>query len=524
MKKLFNMFLALSLLFCFFHPAQKATASSNTYYVDPGGSNTSGDGSLAHPWKTIAFGVTQLAAGDTLLINPGTYTDYVYLDTSGTASAPITIRANSPGVIIDGTHVTRDAFFIENADYIIVDGLTIQNAPRAGMRLSYSNHVSVRNCIFANNGDWGFFTDFSDYTLVENCESYGAIRQHGIYISNSSDYPTIRHNRLHNNYGCGLHMNGDASMGGDGIISHGLVEDNIIYENGLGGGSGINMDGVTDTIVRNNLLYDNHASGISMYQIDGGSGSQNNRVLNNTILMPANGRWAINIPDTNDTNNIIFNNILYSDHAFRGSISIPGTALAGFESDYNVVVSRFSADGGDTNMSLSSWQSLGYDQHSLIATPGQLFINPATKDFHLTPGSPAIDKGTGLPDVTDDLEGNPRPFGPQYDIGAYEFIPALTLYGAAGNHLIRLTWSTFGILAAGVTWQISYTGPTGDQDSPITGLAGPTREYTLTGLANDTWYTIVLNAMLGSAPILTDTVQVMPVSNFIYMPYLSKTQ
>ena len=92
-------------------------------------------------------------------------------------------------------------------------------------------------------------------------------------------------------------MNGDASItnpghDSDGIISFGLIENNIIYENGVGGGSGINMDGVTDTIVRNNLLYENHASGISIYQIDGGSGSQDNMILNNTILMAADGRWG----------------------------------------------------------------------------------------------------------------------------------------------------------------------------------------------------------------------------------------
>ena len=79
-------------------------------------------------------------------------------------------------------------------------------------------------------------------------------------------------------------MNGDASQGGDGTISGALVEGNVIYGNGAGGGSGINMDGVIDSVVRNNLLYDNHASGISLYRIDGATGSTNNVVVNNTII------------------------------------------------------------------------------------------------------------------------------------------------------------------------------------------------------------------------------------------------
>jgi parallel beta-helix repeat protein len=442
------------------------------------------------------------------------------VNTSGTAVSPITIQANGPGVVIEGAGVSRDAFFIEDADYIVVDGLTIQNAPRAGMRLSNSNHVTIRNCTFANNAVWGLFTDFSDYTLVEDSDSYGAGSQHGIYISNSSDYPTIRHNQLHNNHGCGLHMNGDISMGGDGIISHGLVEGNIIYENGLGGGSAINMDGVTDTIVRNNLLYDNHASGISMYQIDGGSGSQNNRVLNNTIIMPADGRWAINVPDANDTNNKVFNNILYNSHSFRGSITIPNSGLAGFESDYNVVVDRFSIDEGDSTISFSAWKLLGYDQHSITANPAQLFVNPGAKDFHLGPNSPAIDNGVALSDVTDDLERNHRPVRTKYDIGAFEYIPPLVLQGTTGNGSVQLNWITGVTLPGGSSWKILYTGPKGNQTSPITNIPAATRTYPLTGLTNNTWYSITLNAMQGATPILTDTVLLMPVGNILYLPRL----
>ncbi len=54
------------------------------------------------------------------------------------------------------------------------------------------------------------------------------------------------------------------------------------------------------------------------------------------------------------------------------------------------------------------------------------FVNAAAGDFHLMPGSPAIDKGpaavpTGLP--TKDLDGNARLVGPATDMGAFEFHP-----------------------------------------------------------------------------------------------------
>ena len=76
----------------------------------------------------------------------------------------------------------------------------------------------------------------------------------------------------------------------------------MIHGNGAGGGSGINMDGVTDSLVQNNLLYDNHASGISLYRIDGATGSHDNVVVNNTIVNAADARWCVNI-NTGSTGN-----------------------------------------------------------------------------------------------------------------------------------------------------------------------------------------------------------------------------
>ena len=38
----------------------------------------------------------------------------------------------------------------------------------------------------------------------------------------------IRHNRIWGNAMCGIHMKGDISQGGDGVISDAVVEDNVI--------------------------------------------------------------------------------------------------------------------------------------------------------------------------------------------------------------------------------------------------------------------------------------------------------
>ena len=202
----------------------------------------------------------------------------------------------------------------------------------------------------------------------------------------------IRGNTIWGNYAAGIHMNGDIfAGGGDGIISEALVENNVIHDNGLGGGSGINADGVQNSLFRNNLIYNEFASGISLYQIDGGGGSTGNVVANNTVLVASTGRWALNIQDAS-TGNTVRNNILYNYHSWHGSIDIRADSLPGFSSDYNVVMSRFTTDDSASILSLPQWQAAtGQDMHSLVATPDQLFANAAGNGFHLSAASPAME-------------------------------------------------------------------------------------------------------------------------------------
>jgi hypothetical protein len=183
------------------------------------------------------------------------------------------------------------------------------------------------------------------------------------------------------------------------------------------------MDGVQDSGIFNNLIYNNHATGIAMYQIDGGDASKNNKVYNNTVIQPSDGRWCI-ISVNGSTGNTIYNNILINHHSFRGSISVDAASMTGFVSDYNVLVNRLSDDDGNSNMTLTQWQSMGYDTHSMIADPeNQIFVDHTNGNFHLLQNSQAVDAGTDfvLPTVFEDLDKIPRPQGSGFDIGAYEY-------------------------------------------------------------------------------------------------------
>ena len=343
---------------------------------------------------------------------------------------------NSNVIINSHNPVTNDGINIENANWIIIDGFNVINQPRAGIRIAVSDFVTIKNNTCTNNAKWGIFTGFTDDITIENNSCSYSQQEHGIYVSNSSDRPVIINNHSFNNNSCGIHMNGDISQGGDGIISNAIVAGNIIHDNGNAGGSAINMDGVQDSKIFNNLIYNNHSTGIAMYMIDAAEGSKNNKVYNNTIINPP-------IPDgillllNGSTGNTFYNNILINHHSFRGSIAVDPASTQNFVSDYNILVNRLSDDDGDSNMGLSQWQSLGYDLHSIIAEPEEnIFADPNSGNFHLISGSQPVDMGTSLVSsiVSEDLDKVLRPQGNGFDIGAYEFTSA-SLVGNVDNQV-----------------------------------------------------------------------------------------
>ncbi|MBX6312959.1 MAG: right-handed parallel beta-helix repeat-containing protein [Isosphaeraceae bacterium] len=396
----------------------------STFYVDPNGDDAA-LGTEDAPWQTLQRAADAVAPGDTVVVRAGEYAGF-NLTTSGTPDQPITFQAD-PGVVIDGPNSWNglDGINLEGASYAVIDGFTVIGMPRAGIRSVLNQGVTIRNNITDENGVWGIFTGWSEDVTIEHNVASRSVTEHGIYVSNSADNPVIRSNIVWGNYASGIQINADASavwdgQDNDGIITGALVEGNIIYDNGWGGGAALNNDGVQDSVFRNNLLYGNHASGIVLYAADGADGSKNNLVVNNTIVNADDGRWAVYI-QSGSTGNTLLNNVLYSGHWYRGSIDIGPDSLPGFTSDYNVVMDRFTLDDGDSRLSLADWQAAtGQDEHSIMATPDELFVDPWSGDYHLAAASPAIDAGTSFdaPDV--DLEGRPRADGAGWDIGAYE--------------------------------------------------------------------------------------------------------
>src|SRR5689334_14882614 len=104
------------------------SAQGADYYVSTQG-NDSNSGTSTLPFRTITRAYSLATPGVTIVVAPGTYTDYqsgwgLRLNKSGTASQPITLRSQvRGGAVIDGQNVSdrNEAVYLDGS-YNIIDG------------------------------------------------------------------------------------------------------------------------------------------------------------------------------------------------------------------------------------------------------------------------------------------------------------------------------------------------------------------------------------------------------------------
>jgi hypothetical protein len=334
------------------------TAHGADYWVENGGNDGLDGSSAATAWATLGHAADAVAPGDTVHVLDGSYQGF-YLETSGTPGNPITFKAEGSAVEITADNpVTPDGINLEGASHVVIDGFVVNDRTRTGIRAVLASFVTIRNCRLGHNGRWGILTGFVDDFLAENNEAHHSQIEHGIYVSNSCDRPIVRNNHVHDNHANGLHFNGDASLGGDGLIENALVEGNVIHGNGAGGGSGINMDGGVNGVIRNNLLYDNHASASACARSATRRGrerqpdrQQHGRHRRRRALVHQHPRRLDrqHRPEQHPLQPAFVPRAIVIDDASRPS----------FVSDYNSLMDRLSPDGDATILDLADWRALG---------------------------------------------------------------------------------------------------------------------------------------------------------------------
>lgn len=268
-----------------------ASAVATDYAVSPKGSDSAA-GTAEAPFRTIGKGLGVLAPGDTLAVAPGVYRESCTLSVTASKESPVVIRGvEMPHIEASG----RDGILITDSAWVRIEGLKITGAERAGVLIGGSENVTLRGCILGDNGVWGVQSAMSRHITVEKCEIYGSKKEHGIYFS-TTDYPTATDNRIRDCASCGVHMNGDLSEGGDGMITGATIARNQITGCGSAGGSAINMDGVEKSLIDANVIDRNLAGGITSFKGDGKSGGSGNTIRGNLIrFAPGVGRFGVQL-------------------------------------------------------------------------------------------------------------------------------------------------------------------------------------------------------------------------------------
>lgn len=143
---------------------------------------------------------------------------------------------------------------------------------------------------------------------------------------------------------------------------------------------------------------------------------------------------------------------------------------------------------------------------NLWEEPG--FLDPAAGDYHIGPGSGAIDTGVDA-GVTTDIDGDPRPVGPGYDIGADELLPiTLNLIKLASPDPVPtgvpLTYTLQATNTGMVTLTATITDTLPAQVTP-TGVLSWTAQI----VPGDVWTeTVVVTVDLDYVGLLANVVQV----------------
>jgi hypothetical protein len=399
------------------------------------------------------------------------------------------------------------------------------------------------------------------------------ISRGGINIYSANDDPDsgisnvlVRGNEI---YATGQDPNyAGSALAAKNHISNAIVEYNAVHDPVRGPGIGISthtagFTGPENVIIRHNIIANSpHAgfyiqgAGDKSLEIYGNliinsayegitfaaslADSLSARIYNNTFYQNYGPEWGseVRVHDTN-ANIAVFefsNNIIYADADSRCLIDDVGTITHHTNniyyrpgSDVLVLANEASYNAGNIN----AWESTALTADPLFVNPASLptgfvgtfgvDLRPNLDGLNITTASPALDTGSALGAAyNSSINSVIRPGGSAWDIGAYEFAPSLVLSGRPANQAIFLDWSVNATLPATTTWTINYVGPVGDQIPPIAGLSESTRAYTLTGMTNYVWYTVTLNAMVEAAPVLTDTVRVMPTNIFIDLPLVLK--
>jgi len=378
--------------------------AATTWYVSPNGTDLANGTSWDTAWQTLHYAAANTADSDLVWVSNGTYS--VTSEISITNAITIRGYAGASNTIVNRSGASTNRIFNISYPGAVLDGLTITDGQATGVAPgNYGSGVymtadaTIQNCSIASNSpiDDSFVLGGGVYMTagtISNC-----------WIAYNGD--SLGSNQDHVRYGGGVYMTG-------GLVVDCVFEDNQAYQSG----GGVYLTGGT---VNRCEFFGNHGDnraydGGGTYCYGAGAVVRNCLMYNNIYRRGAGAYVRVG---TMENCTVVGNTA--TEHS-GGVYAADGVTVR------NCIIIDNTSTPATVNIDLLKGTYVHCLTEPLASGTGNIngdpqFVDVASRNYRLLPGSDAIDAGTNeawMATATD-LDGNNRVSGSAPDIGAYEY-------------------------------------------------------------------------------------------------------
>jgi len=413
--------------------------------------------------------VQHLASNTTIVIAPGTYTLSSTLYINGTFSN-VALRGatdNRDDVVLVGRGMATASY--GSVPYGIWTGGNVQGVTIANLTIrDVYYHPIIFNAGTQSPHVYNVHLINAGQQFVKsNPDGSGGGVNNGIV-----EYSVIEYTATAND----AYTNGvDVHTGANWIVRHNLFK-NIVSPPGMLAGPAVLMWNHSSNSVVEGNSFINCARGIAfgMMEVTPGSDHSGGIIRNNFFFRTGqqSGDVAISLADS--PNSQVLNNTIFVSGTYSSPIEYRFIGTTGAVIANNITDGIISARDG----------AIATRQSNLEGARADLFVNAAAGDLHLAAtAAAAIDRAATTPAVTDDWDGEVRPQGAGYDIGADER-GATTAAFQIGGHVID---GSTGAPLVNVAVALSGARSASAQSDAAGG-------YSFSGLAGGVNYTVTASA------------------------------
>jgi parallel beta-helix repeat protein len=204
---------------------------------------------VVEPGQSIQEAVQAAAAGTTIQVMPGTYSETVYIDKDGIHLIGV-IKAGERATL-DGKGEMNDAILF-SGNNIVVEGFHITRYKGNAIMSQAGNNYEIRDNIIVDTGVYGIFPQLGTNGVVEHNVVSG-IEDAAIYVG-MSDNVHVAYNHVFDSV-AGIEIENSR---------HAIVESNYVHDN-TGGilafiTPGLPIKTTYDVIIRNNWVHNNNTA------------------------------------------------------------------------------------------------------------------------------------------------------------------------------------------------------------------------------------------------------------------------